>query len=69
MPSLETATTWNDINKMSYSDMVLINANGKAVRAQSKNYVEAYDTFLTTKKDVYQSTHLFSRTMLFKEFF
>lgn len=74
IPSLETATTWNDPNKMSYTDLILINSNGMRVRAQSKNYVEAYGTFLRTKQDgtkqdVYQSTHLFSRKMLFKEFF
>ena len=69
IPSLETATTWNDPNKMSYTDLILINSNGMRVRAQSKNYVEAYETFLRTKQDVYQSTHLFSRKMLFKEFF
>lgn len=69
MPSLETATTWNDPNKMSYTDLILINSRGMKVRAQSKNYVGAYETFLHTKQDVYQSTHLFSRKMLFKDFF
>lgn len=69
MPSLETAATWNDPNKMSYTDLILINSNGMRVRAQSKNYVGAYETFLRTKEDVYQSTHLFSRKMLFKDFF
>ena len=69
MPSLETAATWNDPNKMSYTDLILINAKGMKVRAQSKNYVGAYETFLQTDKDVYQNTHLFSRKMLFKDFF
>jgi hypothetical protein len=33
MPSLETATTWNDPNKMSYTDLILINSRGMKVRA------------------------------------
>ena len=69
LPSLETATTWTDPTRMSYSDMVLINKDGMRVRAQSKNYVGAYEKFLHTDKNVYQNTYLFSKQMLFTEFF
>lgn len=69
LPSLVTATTWNDPDKMSYSDLVLINENGVRVRAQSKNYTGAYETFIRTDGDVYQHTHLFSKEQLFKDFF
>ena len=68
LPTLEQATTFTGLNKMSYSDMVLINKNGMRVRAQSKNYVGAYDTFLKFG-GVEQHTNLYSKEMLFKEFF
>lgn len=69
MPSLETAATWNDPTKFSYTDIILENKNSKRVRAQSKNYVGAYETFIQTDKNIYQHTYLFGEEMLFKDFF
>lgn len=69
MPSLETAATWNDPTKFSYTDLILENKDGKKVRVQSKNYIGAYETFIRSGKDVYQSTYLFGEEMLFKDFF
>ena len=71
LEDISKATTWNDPTKMSYTDLILVrefNGVQKRVRAQSKNYVDAYKTFLDTG-DVYQHTHLFSKQMLFKDFF
>ena len=71
LEDISKAATWNDPTKMSYTDLILVrevNGAEKRVRAQSKNYVDAYETFLDTE-DVYQHTHLFSKQMLFKDFF
>ena len=68
---LETAATWNDISKFSYTDMIMTNRNGVRVRVQSKNYTGAYQTYLRTEGDggdVEQHTRLFSEEMLFTEF-